>query len=137
MNLFVYGTLLVPKIWNAVTKCPDLVAFPADLSGYSIFRVRNADYPGIVVSPESLEKVTGKLFRDVPEIALKRLDAYEDSFYDRRTLMVDAAGLGCVPADAYCIAEDKAAAILSVDPWTISWFEETALTGFWERTFAK
>ena len=137
MNIFVYGSLLVPKIWNAVTRFPDLVSHPATLSGFAIFRVRNADFPCIVESPEATEKVKGKIFLDVPDLAVKRLDAYEDNFYDRRALIVTAAGLGELSADAYCLSYEKAAAILSPDPWTLAWFEETALTRFWERHFVK
>ncbi len=137
MNLFVYGTLLVPKIWNAVTLCPNLVWYPATLSGYAVYRVRNADFPCIVESPATPEKVNGKVYLDVPVPAVKRLDAYEDSFYDRRPLMVTADGHGDLSADAYCLSKDKAAAILSPDPWTLAWFEETALARFWERHFAK
>ena len=137
MNIFVYGSLLVPKIWNAVTLCPDLVSYPATLSGYAIFRVRNADFPCIVESPEATEKVNGVIFLDVPDLSVKRLDAYEDSFYDRRSLNVTAAGLGDLSANAYCLSTNSDASILSGDPWTLAWFEEAALARFWERHFVK
>ncbi len=59
MNVFVYGTLLVPKIWETVTATTDLVSHPAELDGYLIRRVRDAVYPGIVVAPESGVRVPG------------------------------------------------------------------------------
>lgn len=137
MNVFVYGTLLVPKIWTAVTRCPDLISHPADLGGYAIFRVRNADYPGIVEVPDAAADVHGRLFLDVPEPALRRLDAYEDSFYERRTVTVSLPGSGEFEADAYCVAVEKRAAILSAEVWTLEWFEANELDRFWSRTFGR
>jgi gamma-glutamylcyclotransferase (GGCT)/AIG2-like uncharacterized protein YtfP len=137
MNVFVYGTLLVPKIWTAVTRCPDLISHPADLGGYAIFRVRNADYPGIVEVPDAAMVVHGRLFLDVPDPALRRLDAYEDSFYERRTVTVSLPGSREFEGDAYCVPAEKQSAILSSESWTLKWFEENALDRFWSRTFGR
>lgn len=136
MNMFVYGTLLVPKIWEAVTRAPAPPMILAELRGYSIFRVRNADYPGIVESTVDAV-VPGLLVLDVPETALKRLDAYEDSFYERREVAVSTSELGDVPAHAYCIRATDAPALLTGEPWTLARFEETALERFWSRTFGR
>jgi gamma-glutamylcyclotransferase (GGCT)/AIG2-like uncharacterized protein YtfP len=135
MNVFVYGTLLVPKIWNAVTHCPDLVSHPAVLSGYANFRVRNADYPGIVEVADRNAVVSGRVFLEVSDDALRRLDAYEDTFYDRRTIIVRVPDGSELEADAYCVPVEKAAAILSDEVWTLAWFEANALDRFWSRAF--
>lgn len=137
MNVFVYGTLLVPKIWNAVTHCPDLDSHPAGLKGYANYRVRGADYPGIVEVPEPDAIVSGRIFLDVPGDALRRLDAYEDSFYERRTLSVQLPDGRELEADAYCVPVEKAAAILSKEKWTLAWFEDYALDGFWTSAFGR
>lgn len=137
MNLFVYGTLLVPKIWNAVTHCPDLASHAAELAGYTNYRVRGADYPGIVETPESVALVNGRVFLDVSDTALRRLDAYEDSFYERRTLTVRLADGSEVEADAYCVPVEKAPVILSNAVWTLAWFEDHALDSFWTSAFGR
>jgi len=137
MNVFVYGTLLVPKIWNAVTRCPDLISHPAELRGYINYRVQNADYPGIVEAPDPSAIVKGRLFLNVPEPALRRLDAYEDTFYDRRTLTVYLADECELAADAYCVPMEKQAAILSAEVWTLASFEANALDRFWSRAFGR
>ena len=136
MNLFVYGTLLVPKIWEAVTRAPMPSSHPAELVGYSIFRIRNADYPGIVESTP-LDSVPGLIVLEVPDFALRRLDAYEDSFYERRELIVKTKELGEAPAHAYCIRRTDAPTLLSNEPWTLAEFEATRLEHFWARTFGR
>jgi gamma-glutamylcyclotransferase (GGCT)/AIG2-like uncharacterized protein YtfP len=137
MNVFVYGTLLVPKIWNAVTRCPDLISTPGELAGFSVYKVRHGEYPGIVESTDSAEKVPGKVFFDVPEIALRRLDAYEDAYYERRSLVIRTETSGEVTAEAYCIPSEKAPVLLSGVTWTIEQFEKESLDRFWERTFGR
>ena len=136
MNVFVYGTLLVPKIWETVTATQGLVSHPADLGGYSIRRVRDAVYPGIVASPDLASVVPGRVFLDVPETALKRLDAYEDDFYLREEVLPVVPGLGPVAAQAYLVPSSEAERILSDEPWTLEWFEANGLDGFWERVFS-
>lgn len=133
MNVFVYGTLLVPKIWETVTATTDLVSHPAELDGYLIRRVRDAVYPGIMVAPEGGAPVPGRVFFDVPGEALRRLDAYEDDFYLREEVHPFVDGLGVVSAQAYLVPPAEAATILSADPWTLEWFEENGLEGFWNR----
>lgn len=136
MNVFVYGTLLVPKIWETVTAATGLLSVPAELDGYVIRRVRDAVYPGIVVSPEAGARVGGRVFFDVPEAALRRLDAYEDDFYVRDEVRPVVGGLGPVPAQAYLVPTADAGRILSADAWTLEWFEANGLEGFWNRVFA-
>ena len=134
MNVFVYGTLLVPSIWNAVTQFPNLESQSAELMGFRIFRVRNADYPGIVASSPDMI-VPGKIYLDVPRLGVERLDAYEDTFYERRPVKVTVPCQGETTAQAYCIPAATAPAILSCDPWTLAWFEDNALERFQRRVF--
>ncbi len=135
MNVFVYGTLLVPKIWETVTATKGLVSHPAELAGYEIRRVRDAVSPGIVAAPQDGTRVNGRVFFDVPAEALRRLDAYEDDFYLRTEVHPVVAGTGPVPAQAYLVPTSDAETILSSDPWTLEWFEENGLEGFWDRVF--
>ena len=136
MNVFVYGTLLVPKIWNAVTQTPELESFPATLAGHVIRRVRDAAYPGIYRNPDAPDPVPGKVFLDVPASALRRLDAYEDAFYERNEVHPDIAGVGCVPAQVYLIRKEDVPMFLSEEPWTLAWFERHELDEFWQRVFS-
>jgi gamma-glutamylcyclotransferase (GGCT)/AIG2-like uncharacterized protein YtfP len=135
MNVFVYGTLLVPKIWETVTRTKDLVSQSAALPGFEIRCVRDAVYPGIFASPEAERPVPGRIFFDVPESALRRLDAYEDDFYLREEVFPELADGVRVPAHAYLVPLEKEAAILSSHGWSLEWFEANGLTEFWARFF--
>ena len=131
MNLFVYGTLLVPKILSAVTGLEDLETASAELKGFDIFRVTGGDFPGIV---EGTGPVLGKVVLNVSETAMRRLDAYEDSFYEREVVEVSTNG-GTLEAFAYVVPEEIAKSVLSDQTWTLEWFKREALDRYWERLF--
>ncbi len=135
MNLFVYGTLLVPEIWEAVTGLPDLTCHPATLEGHVIRRVRGAAYPGIHAAPGAVDPVPGNVHLDVSGEALRRLDAYEDRFYVREEVFPVVPGIGTVAAQTYLVPPDHAAAILSEEPWSLEWFEANELDRFRRRVF--
>ncbi|MCB1228627.1 MAG: gamma-glutamylcyclotransferase [Verrucomicrobiae bacterium] len=130
MTLFAYGTLLVPRIWRAVTRC-DCPSEPATLPGYAIFRVLEADFPGIIESrPES--SVPGRIFSGLDDEILARLDAYEDDFYERREVtLLDATG-NPVQSQAYVVPA-RFREGLSDEPWTLDWFETEAMDSYLAR----
>lgn len=137
MNVFVYGTLLVPRIWEAVTGLEFTIAFPATLAGHSIRRVKGAVYPGIVADPDATAPVPGRVHLDVPDRVLRRLDAYEDTFYERREVIVEVEGRPPLGAQAYLVRAEAASTILSEETWSLAWFEANGLEGFWSRVFAR
>lgn len=137
MNVFVYGTLLVPKIWETVTRTRGLRSLTATLPDHEIRRVREAVYPGIFANPSSPAPVPGRVFFEVPEAAVARLDAYEDDFYLRSAVFPLAEGLGVVEAEAYLVPPDAVGRLLAEEGWTLEWFERHGLEGFWDRVFAE
>ncbi len=135
MNLFVYGTLLVPEIWETVSGIADAEGKDGSIEGYRIFRVRGGDFPGIRYTGGKEDRVTGRVFYDLPERAIERLDAYEDSFYERHGVDVLHANGTSTEAHAYVVPEAHASDILSSTPWTLTWFEEHALENYWSQLF--
>jgi gamma-glutamylcyclotransferase (GGCT)/AIG2-like uncharacterized protein YtfP len=136
MNVFVYGTLLVPEIWETVTRTEGLVSESASLSGFEIRCVRDAVYPGIFASPTAAAPVPGRVMFDVPEPALCRLDSYEDDFYLREEVFLKIDGGVHVTAQAYLVPTEKADTILSPHGWSLEWFEANGLEGFRGRVFS-
>ncbi len=134
MNLFIYGTLLVPRIWNAVTAHPSPESIPATLSGYQIFRVLRGDFPAIVSDQTATIAVPGRLILNVPPTVLHRLDQYEGDFYERVIVEVDAEDAPII-AQTYRIPAKIASEILSAETWTLEWFEREALNRYWNRIF--
>ena len=53
MHLFTYGSLMFAEVWQRVVG-RSFATVPATLKGYDIFRVRGANFPGVVqASPTS------------------------------------------------------------------------------------
>jgi len=86
--VFVYGTLLDPAIQREVIgrQHPGI---PAILRDYQRYRLRNYSFPGLVA--EAGAEVGGIVLKVNPA-ELKALDEYEDPFYERRLLTVEAGG---------------------------------------------
>lgn len=134
-NMFVYGTLLVPKIWNAVTGYHDPESVRGNLAGHRIQRVKAGDFPAIVIDPDSSAPIPGLVIKNIPPNVLERLDQYEDSFYERIAVHIDTDS-GPVEAHVYRVPPGLAGKILSEDPWTLEWFETEALNRYWNGLFA-
>ncbi len=135
MNLFVYGTLLIPEIWRRISGADSLESRAATLEGYEVRRVAGEAFPGIVVGEAGGEPVAGRVFFGLGAAEMRLLDAYEDSFYERIKVMPLVDGLGPVAAQAYVVPQDLAASILSAEPWSLAWFERHALADFRARLF--
>lgn len=130
-NLFAYGTLLVPEIWRAVVG-RDFPSRPAILRGFEIRRVTGADFPGIQPSDNPESEVAGRVFIDLDDDALRRLDAYEDSLYDRLDLTLLDESSHPVRSWVYVVAEDQRNC-LSADSWSLDWFLAEAADGYIAR----
>ena len=65
---------------------------------------------------------------------MKRLDAYEDTFYVREVVEIETDP-GLKSAFAYVVPPEVAATVLSDDPWTLDWFQREALDDYWARLF--
>ena len=85
MNLFTYGTLMVPEIMHQVAGCT-LQSVEVSLEGYVRYGVQGEQYPGVTVQDGS--SVDGILYLDVGPEALRRLDAFEGKMYSRETVTV-------------------------------------------------
>jgi len=134
MNLFAYGTLLVPEIWEAVTGAPPPRNVPATLASYEIFRVKGGDFPGIIESENSHDVVPGHIYFDLPADTMSALDRYEDTFYERAEVTVSTS-TGPESAQTYRIPRSEAAILLSPETWTLDWFRAEAMDRYCERLF--
>jgi len=113
MELFTYGTLMLPDIMAKVAGCR-LAADPATLAGYRRTLVRGEDYPGI--AEDERGEVAGILYHDVPEEAVRRLDAFEGEMYDRREVVVTFEGGVARPVMTYVFRPEFRHLLTDV-PW--------------------
>ncbi|MBF0353020.1 MAG: gamma-glutamylcyclotransferase [SAR324 cluster bacterium] len=119
---------MYPQIWNRVTRSTHK-GVSAILKGYGIYRVHGEVYPGVILT-QPQDQVEGILYRDVSEIELSRLDAFEGEMYERVQVMVE------LPPECH-LQESFVYRIhpdfrneLTRDPWTSIWFEQHGLKLF-------
>lgn len=124
--LFVYGTLQDPRVIQAVTGRV-FPSVPATLSDYCRYRVKDADYPGILV--QECASVDGLLLQDVDSASLAALDAFEGEYYQRREVeVVSAAG---VVIQCFCyVIDEQWLHLLTDEPWTLEEFQKTGYQRF-------
>ena len=80
MNLFTYGSLMFPEVWERVTGLCG-AGQPALLADHAARRIRGQTYPALVKTAG--ESTEGVLYADVSPEAVARLDAFEGHFYER------------------------------------------------------
>src|SRR5262245_25048677 len=113
-HVFTYGSLMFPEVWRIVAG-REFRTVEGVVSGYSIFRVKDAAYPGIVADAGSV--VRGLVYLDVDPQSLARLDTFEGEFYVRLSLPINCQDGDCRAADAYTIP-DRNRHVLTAEPWT-------------------
>jgi gamma-glutamylcyclotransferase (GGCT)/AIG2-like uncharacterized protein YtfP len=99
-NVFCYGTLMFPQIMQKVTG----ISAPAEacrLCDFARYQVRGEVFPAIV--PQAGEQIAGVVYRNLPPLALKRLDQYEGILYRRQRVIVETEQR-CYRAWTYVIA---------------------------------
>lgn len=125
VDLFVYGTLMVPEIMFAVCRHRG-PGQPATLFGYHRRRVTGEAYPAITRCDG--EQVQGICHSGLSAAQGRLLDSFEGEMYRRHTVSIRTA-LGERLAEAYVLAP-HARAQLSREPWSLESFVATQLDGF-------
>lgn len=111
MNVFTYGSLMFPEVWQRVTG-RSAVGEPASLSGFEARCLRDVSYPMLIPVPGA--ETPGILYRSVDPDALERLDLFEGEEYRRIRVTVAPRALCAVPAEVYTSARTDDSAILPV-----------------------
>lgn len=107
MNLFAYGTLMVPQGWRATLGArTDTLRFrEACLRGWRrIWNTYREDWDGGVlnIEPHDGSQVVGVLVGGFEEDDFAALDRLEDTHLPRRQVYVACEGDEAVPAQIYC-----------------------------------
>jgi len=113
MTLFAYGTLMDPAVWSRVAREP-AKSQRGVLTDYEARRLRGVTFPGLVEAAGA--RVPGLLYFDVSDAAMERLDEYEDDFYIRIEVTVEAEDGTRVPAQVYLMHPDHREVVLD-DIW--------------------
>jgi gamma-glutamylcyclotransferase (GGCT)/AIG2-like uncharacterized protein YtfP len=114
MNVFTYGTLMFPEVWQAVVG-RSFATVEGTAAGFEVFRVRDAVFPGIVAAAGA-RSVPGVVYLDVDKESTARLDRFEDAFYERRAISVDCRDGQRRMAEAYVVPPANRS-LLTSEPW--------------------
>jgi gamma-glutamylcyclotransferase (GGCT)/AIG2-like uncharacterized protein YtfP len=128
MNIFTYGTLMIPEVMAAVTT-REFRSIDAILKGYARFTVKGESYPGIIPATDAVTE--GIIYFDVDKLSLERLDAFEGDLYQRIQIMAETKEKETLNADTYVI-KPKFRSYLSSLEWNIKEFAQKHLKTFLE-----
>jgi gamma-glutamylcyclotransferase (GGCT)/AIG2-like uncharacterized protein YtfP len=126
MNLFTYGSLMIPSVMHAVTG-REFRAEGACLRNYARFKVKGEFYPGII--HQRVAFTDGIMYFGVDAGSLKRLDEFEGEVYERVPVQVESGQGGAVTAETYVIKPEHRD-LLSSEPWDLEEFEKNHLKEF-------
>ena len=128
MNIFTYGTLMIPDVMYAVTA-REFRFKNAVLRGYARFTVKGESYPGIIPATDAVTE--GIIYFDVDESSFERLDAFEGDLYQRIPILAEMKGGKICNAEAYVIRPNFRNH-LSSSEWNIKEFAQKHLKTFLE-----
>ena len=128
-RIFVYGTLLVPAVMEAVTG-KNFTFEPATLPGYARSRIRGQIFPGI--TRDENQDVKGINYVDVDEKSLRRLDAFESDVYSRERVTVLLEDDRRVHAFTYIITTEHEGLLTGQD-WDLERFKQDHLHAYLKR----
>jgi gamma-glutamylcyclotransferase (GGCT)/AIG2-like uncharacterized protein YtfP len=123
-NLFVYGTLLLPAVIEAlIGRVPSRL--PATLHDYRLYSLTGKVFPAIVA--ERAARVEGLIYHDLHDAERMTLDAFESNIYSRRRVHARTPLDEIVTADAYVLDDDHARLLHPGPAWSLEEF--TARSG--------
>jgi gamma-glutamylcyclotransferase (GGCT)/AIG2-like uncharacterized protein YtfP len=126
MNIFAYGTLMIPSVMVAVTgrHCRFQKAI---LKGYARFTVKGESYPGIIPVTDAITE--GVIYFNVNEFSVEQLDAFEGDLYERTRIRAETKEKEMLDAQAYVI-QSKYLGYLSLKGWDVKEFIKKDLETF-------
>jgi gamma-glutamylcyclotransferase (GGCT)/AIG2-like uncharacterized protein YtfP len=130
-HLFTYGSLMFPIVWNRVVQNPYRSSL-ATIHGFRRLAVRDKEHPALVIA-KGVAPIEGRVYFDVSDEDIARLDQFETQRYARVGVAVTIAGNPIV-ADAYlALNHDE----LTDSDWDVLKFERHGLPRFMAGYVAK
>jgi gamma-glutamylcyclotransferase (GGCT)/AIG2-like uncharacterized protein YtfP len=124
MNVFTYGSLMFPPVWQRVVRGTYRSA-EATIHGFRRVRVFGKEHPALIIA-QGAKPLRGQLYFDVDNADLARLDYFETSNYERVTV---AAVVDDVALHAQCYLALNLRE-LSDEDWNAAEFKQHGLPVF-------
>lgn len=125
-RIFVYGTLLIPAVMEAVTGKSFTFEY-ATLPGYARYRIKGQTFPGITRAEN--QNVKGIVYTAVDEQSLRQLDDFESDVYYRGQVTVILEGDRRVSAYTYIILPVYTG-LLTDNEWDLEQFKQDHLHSY-------
>ncbi len=126
MNVFTYGSLMIPSVMAAVTG-KRFLTLKASLKEYARFRVNGESYPGLMYAKGATTE--GIVHCDVDALSLKLLDKFEGELYKRISARAEDEGHGSLVVETYVFDRGQLH-LLSSEPWDFEEFKRNHLQEF-------
>lgn len=130
MNLFAYGTLMIPEIWERVVG-REFRRQEASVRGMAVYRAAGELFPVMVASGDEVI-AAGIVYFDLPADVVAMLDEYESDFYERVDVTATLDDGGSVSAETYLLPSGRRS-FATDEPWNLAWFRNEALERYLER----
>jgi cation transport regulator ChaC len=124
MNIFAYGSLMFPPVWQHVTGGGHASAH-ATLANHAAWQIIGQPFPGLTEAPG--ESTDGVVYFDVGDEALARLDRFEGELYTRTLVQVRLHD-GRLLETAVFLVSPPFRRSLSRRRWTADEFRDRCLT---------
>jgi gamma-glutamylcyclotransferase (GGCT)/AIG2-like uncharacterized protein YtfP len=131
MNVFTYGSLMFPEVWERVVRGAYSHAAAA-AAGFRCYAVQGETYPGMVAAESAAsapDRVEGVVYFDVSLEDLAALDSFEGGDYRRVEIAASLPDGTSVNASAYLyLPQEK----LAPEPWSRDNFQlKSFLRSYW------
>jgi len=127
MNLFAYGTLMFPEIWERVVG-GEFRHVPATVHGFAVYRAAGQLFPVMMAASEN-DAVAGIVIYDLTAADLATLDDYESDIYERIDVSAVLADGRVERAQAYLLPAPMRH-LASRESWTADWFRREAMAAY-------
>lgn len=124
MNIFTYGSLMFPAVWQKVVR-GDYRSSTASIQGFRRVCVREGNHPALIIAPQAAPMM-GRLYFGVSAEDVARLDYFETRNYERVLVAVTVDG-SATAAQAYLAANID---VLTDTDWNQKTFEQSGLPVF-------
>lgn len=124
MNVFTYGSLMFPSVWQKVVR-GDYRSSTASIQGFRRVCVREGSHPALIIAPRAAP-IVGRLYFGISAEDVARLDYFETRNYQRVLVAVTVNGIATA-AHTYLAANID---LLTDTDWNETTFEQTGLPVF-------
>jgi len=124
--IFTYGTLMCADIMGEVAGYLPSQE-PGLLAGYTRYRIRGEEYPGMI--PSEGGRTEGVVYLDVSRAALARLDDFEGELYERQPVGIVLKTGETLEAEAYVVKPEYRSR-LEPEEWSFEAFIKNGKRAF-------